>query len=211
MKHPILEDLSWRYAVKKYHCDRKISPDDLDILLESIRLAPSSLGIQPYEVLVIKNPDIREQLLEASYKQKQVVEASHLLIFCAKTEISDADITSYVQLCAASRGVTVESLIGFENMIRNWIGKLDGKSLVEWTTHQCYLVLGQFLHTCAAMRIDATPMEGVDLKQYDRILGVSDKNLTCVLACPIGYRHPEDKYGMLPKVRKTQNQLVSEV
>lgn len=211
MKHPIIEDLSWRYAVKKYHSERKIKEDDLQTLLESIRLAPSSLGVQPYQILLIQDLPLREQLFEASYKQKQVVEASHLLAFCAKTSFSEEELCAYIQLCASTRNVSYESLAGFEKMIRNWIDKLDEKSFLEWSTRQCYLVLGQFLHSCASMRIDATPMEGIDLNRYDDLLGLADKNLKCVLACPIGYRHPEDKYGLLPKVRKSLSEVIVEI
>lgn len=209
--HPILNDLNWRYSAKKYDAEKKINDDTLDIVLESVRLTPSSLGLQPFRVLVINNPIIRAELVHASYNQRQVLDASHLLVFCAYRYITDSDIENHITNTAKIQEVSLESLNAYKNGIFHWIHKLSDEEVLHWTAKQAYIALGQLLLTCASLHIDATPMEGVNLDQYDSILGLEGTQLRTTLVCPIGFRHPDDLQSRRKKVRKSRHEFIEVV
>ncbi|GAB5418458.1 MAG: NAD(P)H-dependent oxidoreductase [Crocinitomicaceae bacterium] len=203
----VLDDLNWRYATKRFDADQKLSVEQLAALKESIRLTATSYGLQAYKVLQVDTPEIREKLMEASFGQRPVVEASHLFVFCAYRNVEEADVYKYVNLIAKTRGTDPKDLEPFSIGI---IGSLEKKSQEEienWTTRQTYIALGQLLHTCASLRIDALPMEGFNPKQYNEILGLDKLNLTATLACPVGFRHAEDIAQFKKKVRKPNEEL----
>lgn len=203
----IIEDLNWRYATKKFDPNKKLSDEQLETIKESIRLSASSYGLQAYKVLIIEDPAIREKLMEASHGQRPVVDASHLLVFCAATQVDASDVTTYMNLIAKTRDVDVKNLEPFQNGI---LGSLQNKSdqeVVNWTSKQTYIALGQMIHTCASIRVDALPMEGFVPKLYNEILGLDALNLTATLACPIGFRHDEDPAQHNKKVRKSTESL----
>ena len=205
--HPIIEDLQWRYATKKFDPLKKVSDDDLAIIKKSLQLTPSSYGLQPLKFLIIENPKVREELVAASYNQKQVADASHLFILCAYNNLTEAHVKSYMELIAKTREIEEEKLVGFSEMIKNTSLKLEKEKLEDWMRKQAYIVLGQLLHTCASLRIDSVPMEGFNPDEYDRILGLQAKNLHATLVCPIGYRSVEDNNQHLKKVRKNPSDL----
>lgn len=204
----ILEDLNWRYAVKKFDPSKKISESDFQILKESIRLSPTSYGLQSFKVLVIESIELREKLVEASYGQRQVIDASHLFVLCSYKDVKDEDIDTYINLISTTRNAPLEALDGFSNGMKGSINSKSPEDIFKWASRQTYIVLGQLLHTCASLRIDATPMEGFDPSKYDEILGLSDKNLTATLVCPVGYRHEEDATQHGDKVRKSLDDLI---
>lgn len=205
----IIEDLNWRYATKDFDSTKKISDEDMNTLLESLRLTPSSFGMQPWHFVVVQNTEKREQLVEKSWGQKQISEASHLIILCRLKEVNDSNVDQYVNDMAKTRGDSLESLEGFSNMIKGFISRKDENGQEQWMKDQAYIALGNLMTVCAQMRIDSCPMEGFSPKGYDEVLRLGDKGLWPVLVCPVGYRKDSDKYATLEKVRFPLKDLVT--
>lgn len=207
----VIEDLNWRYAVKKFDAEKKISTSSFDTLKESLRLTPTSYGLQSFTGIVVASNALREQLVDASYGQRQVADASHLFILCSYSKIKDEDVDAYMQLISHTRNVGIENLHGFSNRIKGEMNAKSEQEILDWSARQTYIALGQLLHTCATLRIDATPMEGFDPAKYSKILGLSEKNLTATLAIPVGYRHEDDATQYGAKVRKPLDDLIQTI
>lgn len=203
-----LSALQWRYAAKNFDPNKKISSKDLDTLLEAIRLSPSSYGLQPWKFLVISNPEVREQLKGAAFGQAQVTEASHLLVFCVKTDLGQKEIEAYINDMAQTRGMPAENLNGFKQMLEGFASSLpNAEAKINWGKKQAYIALGFGLFAAAEMQIDSCPMEGFDPQAFDQILGLAEKGLTTAVICPIGYRSSEDQTASWAKVRFPKEEL----
>lgn len=198
----VLEQLHWRYAVKKFDSTKKIPDSVWKVLEQSLVLSPSSFGLQPWKFFVVQNPEIREKLLPHSWGQKQVVDASHLIVLGIKKDINDGDVDRYVQRMAEVQQVPIENLEKFGGMVKGFINNPPYPfEKNDWSTRQTYIALG-FLMTCAAMlNIDTCPMEGFIPSKYDEILGLPEQGYSAVVVCPIGYRAEDDKAATRPKVR----------
>jgi nitroreductase len=203
MNYDILQDLNWRYATKKFDASKRINDQDLETLLEVMRMSPSSMGLQTTHVLVVNNSEIREQLTAHSYNQQQVKDASHLIVLCSYTSLDENYIQHHVQRTDEVREMGEERIGKMVESIGNYVGNKSPEAIHLWTSNQTYIVLGQLLSACARLKIDATPMEGFNPKGYDEILHLSDKNLVATVVCPVGYRSEEDGYQHLKKVRKS--------
>jgi nitroreductase len=198
MKNNVIEKLNWRYATKVFDKSKKLSEDDLNILLESLRLTPSSFGLQPWKFVLVKNIDLREKIKDASYGQTQMTDASDLIVLCAKETITEDDV---VKITGNNEG--------YKNMIMGSIKNKSNDEILNWNAKQVYLALGFLLETAAIMNIDACPMEGFDNKKVDEILGLNEKGLKSVVICPVGYRSEDDKYANNSKFRFPQSELVT--
>jgi nitroreductase len=203
-----IEHLNWRYATKSYDTTKKVSDQDLDTILEAIRLSPSSYGLTPYKIINVTNAEVREKLKMAAWNQPQITDASNLLIFAVSTNLSEKDIESFINLISKTRNVETESLKGFSDMINGTISSLSSEHRIAWASRQAYIALGFGLEICADLRIDSTPMEGFDSKQFDEILGLNEMNLTSIVALAIGYRAENDDYANLEKVRFAKEDLI---
>ncbi|MCT4561383.1 MAG: NAD(P)H-dependent oxidoreductase [Crocinitomicaceae bacterium] len=206
-----VEALNWRYAAKAYDKNKKVSTDDMETLLEAIRLAPSSYGLQPYQVFVIENESLREKLKAAGYNQGQITDASHLIVFAAKTKIENEFVDQYMELMAKERKVDLSAVSGFGDYIKNSISTFDEARFTAWNSKQTYIALGILLQTAAELRIDATPMEGFSAEQFNEILGLNERGLTTTLVCPIGYRSQDDVNQHLAKVRRSSEELIVKI
>ncbi len=198
----VLQQLSWRYAVKKFDPTKKIPDSVWKVLEQSLVLSPSSFGLQPWKFFVVRNPEIREKLLPHSWGQKQVVDASHLVVLAIKKDINDADVDRYLATMAEVQQVPIENLEKFGQMVKGFLNNPPYPlAKNDWSTRQTYIALG-FLMTCAAMlEIDTCPMEGFIPSKYDEILGLPAQGYTAVVVCPLGYRAEDDKAAEKPKVR----------
>ena len=199
----LIEDLNWRYATKKFDPTKKISVDDLEIIKESLRLVPSSYGLQPLKFLFIEDVNLRQQLKEKSFNQTQITDASHLLVICAQTKITEEYIDNYLERISQTRAVSTETISGFGTYMKKQILPLKNEYIADWNAKQAYIALGHLLHTCASLRIDATPMEGFQKEAYDEILKLEQQGLQSILVCPMGYRSSEDMNQKLVKVRRS--------
>ena len=206
----INDSLNWRYATKAYDTSKKLNEDQLNTLIESIRLSPSSYGLQPYRVINVKTPEIREKLKAAAWNQTQMTDASQLLVFTVPTDLSDKHIDTFIEEVAKTRGITIESLKGYSDMIKGSVNSKTPEQRKDWSARQAYIALGILLKTAADMQIDATPMEGFDNAQFDDILGLKDKNLTSVVVCALGYRADNDDFAKMKKVRFSKEVLFIE-
>ncbi len=198
----VLQQLHWRYATKQFDPSKKIPETIWKVLEQSLVLSPSSFGLQPWKFIVVRNPEIRQQLVEHSWGQKQVVEASHLVVLAIIKDIDNADVDRYIARMSEVQQVTVENLQPFAQVVKNFLVKPPYPLNVnDWSTRQTYIALGFFM-TCAAMLgIDTCPMEGFFPDKYNEILGLNELGYSAVVVCPAGYRAEDDKYATRPKVR----------
>lgn len=209
MEMNILEKLDWRYATKKFNPALNVSESKLEILKKAIQFAPTSYGLQPFQVLLVKNPEIREKLQEASWGQSQITESSYVVVFTRKKVIDESEVDSFVDNIVNTRGVTKEMLSQYEGMMKSTVNSLTEEQKSSWIDKQIYIALGFLLNTAAVIDVDACPMEGFDKQKYDEILGLTDT--TSVVICPIGYRDENDNFQHLKKVRKSQEDLFSQI
>lgn len=205
----IVSKLKWRYATKKFDSNKKLSSEQLQELLEAGNLTATSVGLQPIRLLVVENPALRAQILPHAWGQNQVVDASHLLVLATVLpETLPAHVDEYIARAAQTRGVTVESLDGFKNMITGIISSRSPAEQRVWAEKQAYIALGQIMTAAAALEIDTCPMEGFVPSKVDEILDLQAKGLASVLMLPVGFRAEDDKYASTPKVRLGLDQFV---
>jgi nitroreductase len=212
--HPIqlLGQLNWRYATKQFDPKKKINEQNWEALEESLRLTPSSGGLQPWKFVVVVDPDIREKLRPASYGQAQISDASHLVVFAVKTNFGADDVDAHIKQVAEAQGAPLESLTPFRNMlVAGIVQSRDEAGRTAWARNQAFIALGNLLTSAALLGIDACPMEGFDPAQYDEILGLRAKGLSAVVIAALGYRLPTDKYANAPKVRFPKEQVFLKV
>jgi len=212
--HPeqLLTQLNWRYATKQFDPQRKISLEEWAALEESLVLTPSSFGLQPWKFLVVTDPTVRERLVAASWGQRQVADASHLVVFAIKRDLNEPDIDAYLNRITEVRGVTLESLAGYRDMmVGSLIKSRDANARKGWASNQAYIALGNFLTSAALLGIDACPLEGIEPAKYDEVLDLEKQGLTTVVAAAAGYRAAGDKYAAAKKVRFPKSEVLVEV
>jgi nitroreductase len=208
----LLAGLQWRYATKIFDPSKKIPADVWSALEKTLVLTPTSFCMQPYRFLAVDSPEVREQLLPHSYKQNQVVDASHFVVFTSRTELTEADVDKLIKRCSEIRKVPEESLDGYRNtIVGDVVTGARGKVAPEWAVRQVYIALGNLMTAAAMLRVDACPMEGLDSTEYDRILGLQGSGYTTVVALALGYRAKNDKYATLSKVRYELADLVRHI
>lgn len=203
----LLEQLNWRYATKEFDPTKKISAADWATLETVLQLTPSSAGLQPWKFIVVTDPAVRAKLVPASYGQEKVSTASHLIVFAAKNNLSEADVDAHLQNVAKTQGVPVESLAQFRGMLVGMVKSMDETARNAFAQNQVFIALGNFLTSAALLGIDACPMGGFDHAQYDEILGLKAKDYSSAVIATAGYRSAADKYANAPKVRYPKEQL----
>jgi nitroreductase len=197
----LLSALRWRYATKKFDPAGKIPADVWDTLEESLVLAPSSFGLQPWKFIVVGDPAVRARLQPESWNQPQVTEASHFVVLAARTDLTNADIDSWITRMAAAQGKSADDLAPLKGMIAGFAETMSSENRHAWNVRQVYIALGQLMTSAAVLGIDACPMEGISAPAYDRILGLEGSGYATAVACALGYRSPDDKYASTPKAR----------
>lgn len=202
-----IESLNWRYATKKYDASRKISEGDLEKLKQAVQLSVSSMGLQPYKVLVISDPEVRAKLAPAAYNQDGITNASHVFVFAAEQNLDKKHVDAYLDNIVAVRGVSREDLKGFEDMLNGSINGRDNAANNEWAARQAYIALSSLVNAAATLKIDATPMEGFNPEAVNEVLGLTEKGLSVSAIVTVGYRHPEDPFQHMKKVRKPEGEL----
>jgi nitroreductase len=206
----IVKQLRWRYATKKFDPARKIPVEDWQTLEQALLLAPSSFGLQPWKFVVVTDPTVRARLREVSWGQPQITDASHLVVFAAKANLGPADVERYLARIAEVRGVALPSLDGFRQTMLGSLKKPQAE-VANWTRRQVYIALGTFLTTAALLGIDACPMEGFQVADYDKILDLSHQGYGATVLAAAGYRVPEDPFAALAKVRYRPEDVIEHV
>lgn len=203
-----IQQLKWRYAVKKFDVNRNLPDTKIQLLKEAFNLTATSYGLQPIKLVVIKDKVLQETLVKASYNQKQVAQASHVLVFCIETQIDESYISNYFDTVKRIRNTADDVLNPFKNFLIDDFSKKNIDEIKRWATNQAYLALGNLLTICALEEIDACPMEGFLPGEYHKILGLDSKNLEAVLVLPVGYRAEDDVFSNFAKVRKSLSDCI---
>ncbi|MGB3789847.1 MAG: NAD(P)H-dependent oxidoreductase [Phormidesmis sp.] len=205
----IIQTLNWRYATKKFDPEKKI-PDDVWYALEqSLVLTPSSFGMQPWKFFVVRNLEIRQQLVENAWGQTKVAEASHLVVLAIKKDIGADDVPNYIERISEVRNMPKEKLEGMADMIKGYFKEPPFPLQPDkWSAKQVYIALGFFLYSAALLGIDTCAVEGFVPAKYDEILGLPEKGYSAVVLCVAGYRAEDDKAADMAKVRYETDKVV---
>jgi nitroreductase / dihydropteridine reductase len=202
-----LNNLKWRYATKRMN-GQKVPSEKLENILDAIQLAPTSIGMQPFTILVIENPELKAKIAPAIYNQPQITEGSHVLVFAAWKDYSSENVDKYINHIASLRGIPVESLDGMRNMVSGSIAGKTPEQLLNWNMRQAYIALGFGLVAAANEQVDATPMEGFNQEALDAALGLTEKGLHSTVILTLGYRDAEkDHLSSAAKVRRNKEEL----
>ncbi|MCB2387443.1 NAD(P)H-dependent oxidoreductase [Thalassolituus alkanivorans] len=208
----VISNLQWRYATKKFDSSRTVEQEKLDTILEAIRLTATSSGQQPYEVLVVTNKEIREQIKPHAWNQSQITDCSHLLVFAAWDNYTADRINHMFDLTNEIRGFKNEGWENYRAMLLSIYPQRDAETNYQHAARQAYIGLGSALIAAAEARVDSTPMEGFDPEKVDEILGLKEKGLRSVILLPLGYRAEEGDWLVnLQKVRRSHDGFISEV
>jgi nitroreductase len=208
----LIDQLNWRYATKQFDPNRKINSQDWATLEEALLLSPSSGGLQPWKFIVVTDPQMRAKLKPASYGQAQITDASHLVVFAAKSDVLEADVDAHIKHIAEVQGAPIEALAPLRNMLVGGIVKsMDTAGRAAWARNQVYIALGNLLTSAALLGIDACPMEGFDRTQYDEILGLKSQGYATAVIATLGYRSADDKYAGASKVRFPKELIFAQV
>lgn len=203
------DHLNWRYATKKMDPAKPVTQEKVDAIIEAIRMAPTSSGTQPFELLVVTNPDIKSQICKAASDQTPVTDGSHLLVFAAWDTYTAERIDEVANLNIEKRGDL--PLIGqyYGNLKANYVPR-DAEVNYAHAARQAYIALGFAMIAAAEQEVDSTPMEGFDPAIVDEILGLKAKGLRSVVLLPLGHRDPSGDW-LLPmaKVRKPLETMVT--
>lgn len=204
----LIETLNWRYATKKFDPTKKLSEELISTLLESLRLSASSMGLQPYQFIHVKDENIRAELKKHSFDQTQITDASDLIVFAARKELSQDYVKSYATQEAELRNRTTEQIERKIKGTQNYINAKSADDLFQWNSRQAYIAMGFLLSAAAALKVDACPMEGIKPVEYNRILGLDELNLQSLAAVTLGYRSEDDAYASQAKFRFPKGEII---
>ncbi|WP_147678706.1 NAD(P)H-dependent oxidoreductase [Algibacter pacificus] len=205
----LLDKLNWRYAAKAMN-GTQVPEDKIERILEAARLAPTSSGLQPFEIFVIKNQDIKAQIKPVAWNQSVITDCSHLLVFAAWDTYTADRINHMFDLTNDIRGFKNEGWENYRQMLLNSYPQKDTEENFNHAAKQAYIAFSQAIVAAAFEGVDATPIEGFDPAAVDEILGLREKGLRSAVLLPLGYRKDEaDWLVNLKKVRKPMEELVT--
>ena len=207
----LINALHWRYATKKMN-GQAVPQEKVDKILEAASLAPTSSGLQPFEIIVITNPELKEKVKAIANGQSQITDGSHLLIFAAWDQYTDDRINQIFTYMNAERGVPDSATDDYRTMLINAYTNQTAHQNFEHAARQAYISFGTAIAAAAELKVDATPMEGFDNEALDALLGLSEKGLKSVTLLPLGYRdEPNDWLIKLKKVRRPKKEFITEI
>jgi nitroreductase / dihydropteridine reductase len=202
----LLQNLNWRYAAKRMN-GKKIPGETLGIIKESIRLSPSSVGLQPFQILILESEEFKKKVSAPAFNQPQILESSHVFVFSVWNSLTEKQSEDYLSFIMSERGVTLESLSTLRGYLSN-IQKMTPDEFYHWASKQAYLALGVALLASAELKIDSTPMEGFNKEELDQALGLPERGLKSVVLLALGYRDEEKDWLLkMKKVRRKQSEL----
>ncbi len=205
----LLESSAWRYATKKFDPSKKLTQEQVDKIIEAVKLAPTSSGLQPFKLLVITDQKIKEQLVPISMGQQQVADCSHLLVFAAWDNYTAERIDNMYQVICETRGQAPDTYKSYTDRLKaSYLNKPAEENFVH-TARQAYIAFAYAIAMAAELKIDATPMEGFINEEVDKLLGLNEQGLKSVLLLPLGYHAEDDWLLNLKKARRPISDLVS--
>jgi nitroreductase len=200
-----IKNLSWRYATKMFDANKKVESAHVEKILEAIRLAPTSFGLQSFHVTVVENQELKDKLQGFSWNQPQIGTSSQVLVFSYRTDVL-ARINTYFEMISGGNDEVRKGMEGYETMMKNFAESMSEEKVASWAARQAYIALGFALASCAELEIDSCPMEGFDPVAYKEALELPE-NVTPVVVLPIGYRSESDT--VRAKVRFPETDLFS--
>lgn len=207
----VINQLQWRYATKSFDANKEVSEAKLAVLKHAFNLTATSYGLQPIKMVVVHDKGLQKQLIPHTMNQKQIAEASHVLVFCIQTAIDEEFVLEYFNRVHATRNTPKTVLKPFQDFLISDFEQKPQEHIEKWATNQAYLALGNILTVCALEGIDSCPMEGFSPDKYDELLGLKKHGLKSVLLLPIGYRAHDDMFADFKKVRKAISDSVIEL
>lgn len=200
--------LDWRYATKEFDSSKKISLDVWDALRKTLVAAPSSFGMQLWQYIDVQNPEIREKLKAASWNQDQIVDADHIVVFCVRREVVEADCDRHIGRMCEIRDMTPDMLVPYKQKFTQFYQAKSATEAVSWVDRQVYIALGFAMFAAAALGVDTCAIEGMSTDQYNDILELEGTPYRAICALAFGYRNPSDKYASIPKVRFREEDVI---
>jgi nitroreductase/dihydropteridine reductase len=210
-KAPIIEQLKWRAAVKKYDPTKKLTEEQINTLLEAANLSPSAYGLQPYRFYVVSDDKTKAAMAEVGYHQPQFTTASHIIVFASAKTITHDDVNAFAANMAKTRGVDLESIAGYAKDMHHFVDSNDDASLEMWSSRQVYIPLGVLVAAASTLEIDSSPMQGFNPEALDALLGIDKDGFKSGAVVAVGYRSPEDVWSTWNKTRKPFNEIVKMV
>ncbi|WP_288244827.1 NAD(P)H-dependent oxidoreductase [uncultured Chryseobacterium sp.] len=201
-----LEALSRRYSVKKFNAEI-IPPETLHNILESGKLSASSLGLQPYKILIVESKEMKEKLIPAFYNPSQISTCSHLIVIISKKTLDESYINGYFRHISEVRETPAEKLDPFRNSINQHINQKTQDEIFNWAEKQSYIVLANLMYAAAMEGVDTCPMEGFRLDLIEEILEIDSHAEKVTVTLALGYRSEEDHFQHMKKVRKPNEKL----
>ncbi len=210
-KSIIIEMLKWRYAVKKFDISKKLTDEKLAVLKEAFNLTPTSYGLQPIRMVVVKDKLLKQDLQKFAFDQPQISTSSHLLVVSAQTDFGEKDIDRFVDLNIEAMPDKKEHFMKYGELLKSRFKAKSKTEILQWAKDQAFIALGNLINTCAIEKIDACPMSGFEPQEFDRLLGLKEYGLTSVVLLPIGYRAKDDRHQFDPKVRRPLTEMVIDI
>lgn len=203
----LLDQLNWRYAVKRFDPSRTLDEATWQALATSLVLTPSSYGLQPWKFFVISDQATKDRLPAISWNQKQPQDCSHMVVLAARKTMDAAYVDSYMKSVVEQRNLPEGAMDGYRKILVGTIESMD--SHLDWNARQVYIALGQLMVAAALLGVDTCPMEGIIPDAYDELLGIKDSDYTTVVGCAVGFRHPEDAQAEAKKVRFPEQAIIA--
>ena len=208
----LLDHLKWRYATKKYDATKKVSQENVDKIVEAIRLTPTSSGLQQFRLIVITNQALKDQIVPIASGQQIVADCSHLLVFVAWDRYTEERIVSMYDYITTEREQPADRFLAYTDRLKAKYLPQEAEENFIHTARQAYIGLGLAIAQAAELKVDCTPMEGFDNDKLDELLGLPSKGLKSVLLLPLGYRDEAgDWLFKMKKVRKPVDEFVTEI
>jgi nitroreductase len=202
--------LNWRYATKKMNGEN-IPAEKSDKILEAIRMAPTSMGLQPFKVFTVEDEELRKEISSIAGGQTQIMDSSRFLVFAAWDKITEEQINEYLERTASERDLPLSELEPMKNMLESVASK-SSEEIFNWSARQTYIALGFGLAAAAVEEIDSTPMEGFNNQKMDELLDLQSQNMRSVSILALGYRDEENDWlAPMKKVRRPKEDLFQRV
>ncbi|MCB0747922.1 MAG: NAD(P)H-dependent oxidoreductase [Ignavibacteriales bacterium] len=205
------ENLNWRYATKKMN-GKKVPDEKVEYILEAARLAPTSSGLQPFQIIVVSNQELKEKMKPIAFNQSQITDSSHVLVFAAWDKYTPERINETFANIISQRGLKENAMDDYKNSLISSFGSKSSDDNFNHAAKQTYIALGIALTAAAEQKVDSTPMEGFDPEKMNELLGLKEKRLRSVTLLALGYRDTENDWLVnLKKVRKPKDLIITEI
>ena len=204
----LLSALNFRYATKAFDPEKTLPDEIWEALLESLVLAPSSFGLQPWRFVVVEDSMLRDELRKVSWGQAQVTDADKLVVFTSRDDLTPEDTSRWLSRLAEVQGQDPAELEGLGKVVDGFANNMTVEQRHAWNVRQTYIALGQFMTSAAALGVDTCPLEGLDPASYDNILALTGSGYATCVACAVGYRTSDDHHAARPKARFPREDVI---